>query len=585
MLPLVLHRFLHRSWRLGCFKRSGTLSTAYLSRNFATTRITKLSIRQESTQTSNTFLAGSLKIGIRPFLKGYWAGIDQKLDVPKLPWNQPSLLDAASRKRNSRPSACRHFSSSSLIPGRERYWQKIPQWENVTTEEFTSYRWQLKFSVVGDNKLKRFLAEALPEKLPSSSDPRLAHIATRELFIQDVEAGVTAAPMAIRLTPYILSSINWGSPLDDPVRKQFIPLRSSLLPDHEALTLDSLHEEHDSPVPGLVHRYPDKALFLVTSICPVYCRFCTRSYAVGAPTETLDKKKHQKPSRRRWEVVFQYIESTPTLQDIVVSGGDTYFLQPEDITEIGERLLSIPHVKRFRFASKGLSVLPGRVTDTNDRWFSTFIDLSNRGRREGKHICLHTHFNHPNEITWITREAARHLFSNGVIVRNQSVLLRGVNDTVETMGTLIRELSDMNIRPYYVYQCDLVRGIEDLRTPLSTILELEQQLRGTIAGFMMPSFVVDLPGGGGKRLACSYHKYENGTSHFRAPGLLGEKGEREYKYFDPVTTNHVQQVQRHDSVCRENARSQSAGLVPDTDGPMAGNDEELIEPLAAAHGS
>lgn len=199
-------------------------------------------------------------------------------------------------------------------------------------------------------------------------------------------------------------------------------------------------------VPGLVHRYPDKVLFLATSICPVYCRFCTRSYAVGGNTETVSKV-HQKPSRNRWRVIFDHIAETEVIQDVVVSGGDTYFLQPEDIKEIGETLLDIPHVQRVRFASKGLAVVPCRTRDPNDSWTATFIALSNRGRKRGKQVCLHTHFNHPHEITWITRDAARYLFENGVIVRNQSVLLKGVNDDVHTMGTLLRSLADMNIQP------------------------------------------------------------------------------------------------------------------------------------------
>lgn len=149
--------------------------------------------------------------------------------------------------------------------------------------------------------------------------------------------------MAIRLTPQILSRVNWGSPLDDPIRRQFLPLKSGIIPDHEQLTLDSLHEEEDmavtedgATVPGLVHRYPGRALFLATSICPVYCRFCTRSYAVGANTEAVSKSP-QKPSRKRWELVFQHIEKEQSLQDIVVSGGDAYYLQPEALKEIGER--------------------------------------------------------------------------------------------------------------------------------------------------------------------------------------------------------------------------------------------------------
>ncbi|KAF2263181.1 kama family protein [Lojkania enalia] len=429
----------------------------------------------------------------------------------------------------------RCHSTATRFVNKDLYWRRVPQWQNVSIEEFIDYRWQLANTVAGITKLSKFLHIVLPEILAPSTNPLLQHIKTKDDFIQDALEGIAAAPMAIRLTPHILSVIDWGKALDDPVCRQFLPLKSSIVPDSPKLTLDSLHEEADSPVPGLVHRYIDKGLFLALSICPVYCRFCTRSYAVGGNTETVSKSP-QKPSRKRWEVVFQHIEKTPVLEDIVISGGDTYYLQPEHITEIGERLLSIPHVRRFRFASRGLAVVPSRTLDENDQWTSALINLSNKGRREGKQVCLHTHFNHPNEITWMTREAAKVLFENGVIARNQSVLLKGVNDNVETMGTLIRELAAMNVQPYYVYQCDMVQGIEDLRTPLSTILDLEQRLRGTIAGFMMPSFVVDLPGGGGKRLAVSRDTYDpqTGVSTFRAPGLHGSKGEKVYEYHDPV---------------------------------------------------
>jgi len=174
-----------------------------------------------------------------------------------------------------------------------------------------------------------------------------------------------------------------------------------------------------------------------------------------------------------------------------------------------------------------------RITDTSDGWIDSFIALSDRGKEMGKQVAMHTHFNHPNEITFATRLAAASLFRRGVMVRNQSVLLRGVNDNVATMSKLIRSLADLNIHPYYVYQSDMVKGVEDMRTPLSTILDLEKQIRGTIAGFMMPSFVVDLPGGGGKRLASSYESYDEktGVSTFRAPGVSVDK---EFTYHDPL---------------------------------------------------
>ncbi|KAF2651952.1 kama family protein, partial [Lophiostoma macrostomum CBS 122681] len=420
-----------------------------------------------------------------------------------------------------------------------RYWKNIPRWEDVPCSVFNTYEWQKKNSIVTKVQLKNFFEETLPDTLEPSKNPRFAHIRTREQFVEDALNGLGMAPMSVRITPHLLALVDWKRALDDPIRTQFVPLQSGFIGDHPKLTLDSLHESEDSQVQGLVHRYSDKALFLATSICPVYCRFCTRSYSVGAPTDTVTKVPN-KPIRKRWEAMFNYIESTPAIQDIVVSGGDTYYLEPEQIQEIECRLLGIENVRRIRFASKGLAVLPSRTLDATDSWTKTFIELTKKGRKLGKQVCLHTHFNHPTEITWVTKKAAQYLFQEGVIVRNQTVLLKGVNDNVETMAKLIRLLADMNIQPasllpsYYVYQCDLVRGIEDLRTPLSVILDLEEQLRGTIAGFMMPSFVVDLPGGGGKRLAATgSYDPKTGVSTFTAPGLPGEKGKRVYEYYDP----------------------------------------------------
>ena len=402
---------------------------------------------------------------------------------------------------------------------------------------------------------------------------------TREEFIDDVRDAMRLVPMATRLTPHILSLIDWSNPLGDPLRRQFIPMKSSLQEDHPKLSIDSLNEVGDSPVHGLVHRYPDKALFLgklcslfihsygetyltkelASSICPLYCRFCTRSYSVGAETESLTKMRFL-PLWKRWEKVFTHIEKSSAIQDVVVSGGDSFFLQPDQIIGIGERLLSIPHVRRLRFASKGLAVCPSRFLDPDDRWTDALIHVSDFGRKLCKQVALHTHFNHPNEITWITQEAAHRLYKSCVVVRNQTVLLRGVNNDLGTMKQLIRELADMNIQPvstlfpcalavrpsriglisdgsqYYVYQGDMVRGVEDLRTPLREILDLERQIRGTIAGFMTPQFVVDLPGGGGKRLAASFLSYDErtGISKFVAPGVKGP--EQVFEYHDPIDT-------------------------------------------------
>ncbi|KAL5347386.1 hypothetical protein ACLOAV_007698 [Pseudogymnoascus australis] len=422
----------------------------------------------------------------------------------------------------------------AAVPRGDLYWQKVGIWKDVPEEHFLNYQWQIKNTVQGESKLLQFLESVLPEKLPAPRDANspLSQIKTRDDFLGEVKEAIRIAPMAIRITPHTLSVADWSNPFEDPIRRQFVPLRASLLPDHPKLTLDSLGEEHDSPVKGLVHRYPDKALFLATSVCNVYCRFCTRSYAIGADTETVTKNS-LKPTRRRWDEMFNYIASTPALSDIVISGGDAYYLTPDQLYDIGTRLLAIPHIRRFRFATKGLAVCPSRILDPTDSWTSALIAVSNAGRKVGKMVAVHTHFNHPSEITWVSREASQKLFAAGVVVRNQSVLLRGVNDDVGTMKALIRGLADMAITPYYVYQGDMVAGVEDLRTPLSAILELESQIRGSIAGFMTPQFIVDLPGGGGKRLASSYQSYDSktGVSRFVAPAV--KSGEAVYEYHDP----------------------------------------------------
>lgn len=316
-----------------------------------------------------------------------------------------------------------------------------------------------------------------------------------------------------------------------------------------------------------------------TDVCPTYCTYCTRAHAVGDNTGCL-KKLSFKPSIHRFDAVFAYIEATTQLQDIVVSGGDCYSLQPEQLHAIGERLLRIPHIRRFRFASRGLAVAPVRLVDPNDRWADALMDISRKGREAGKSVAFHTHFNHPNEISWVTTAAAQRLFEAGVTMRNQTVLLRGVNDDVETMSALIRRLADNNISPvssavvltrppppgaphrtspqlkrvlthsfsflsqYYVYLCDMVQNNEGMRTSLQTMLDLETQIRGSIAGFVMPQFVVDLPGGGGKRLASTYESYDRktGISRFVAPAVTtasaGGRGKPEvFEYHDPIGTD------------------------------------------------
>ncbi|MCB9625031.1 MAG: KamA family radical SAM protein [Sandaracinus sp.] len=394
------------------------------------------------------------------------------------------------------------------------WWREIPAFADVDEATFHDHRWQMKHTITK------------PETLLAA----VSGLAS-EGFLKDAAEGFRKAPMAVRVSPYMLSLVDWKNPYEDPIRRQFLPTASSRLADHPKLTFDSLGEQGDAPVPGLTHRYPDKALFLALDTCPVYCRFCTRSYAVG-PDQEMVEKVSLKASPKRWEEMFAYVASRPELEDIVISGGDAWNLRADQIRELGNRLLDIDNVRRMRFASKGPAVLPQKLI-TDDEWVKALIEVVQRGRSMGKDVMLHTHFNHANEITEVTQRGLRRLFEAGVFVRNQTVLQRGVNDTEEAQTMLARRLAWVNVHPYYVYQHDMVKGTEELRTTVATAERLEKWVRGSTAGFNTPTFVVDAPGGGGKRTVHSYEYYDQltGISVYTAPSV---KPGQVFLYFDPI---------------------------------------------------
>ncbi len=393
------------------------------------------------------------------------------------------------------------------------FWRVIPAFRQISEQEFLDHQWQARHSITKPKALLDALTGVVSEA-----------------FVEDAARAFLRAPMSVRVSPYLLSLIDWSDPRRDPIRRQFIPLASELLPDHPKLGLDSLAEQADSPVPGLTHRYPDKVLFLPLNTCPVYCRFCTRSYAVGPDTEV--EKLSLKVNMPRWEHAFEYLKLRTEVEDVVVSGGDSYTLKPEQLRFIGDALLDIPNIRRIRIASKGPAVMPQKIL-RDDAWFKALVGLVQRGRKLHKQVVLHTHFNHPNEITRITERAMNRLFEHGVTVRNQSVMQAGVNDSVETMILLVRRLGYVNVQPYYVYQHDLVRGVEDLRTSVKSSMEIEKAVRGATAGFHTPTFVVDAPGGGGKRQVHSAEYYDRvtGVAVYSAPSV---KPGRLFCYFDPI---------------------------------------------------
>lgn len=393
------------------------------------------------------------------------------------------------------------------------FWRRIPLYSNVDRATFLDYTWQSRNSITNMSRLAQ-----VTESLVSPG------------FLEDVALGFRRAPMAMRLSPYITSLIDWQDPYHCPLRTQFLPVGCRFMADHPKLRLDSLHEQDDAVVPGLVHRYFDKALFLPISSCPVYCRFCTRSYAVGSDTPEV-KKASLRVNPQRWQKAFEYIESRPELEDIVISGGDAYNLRADQLAEIGLSLLAIPNVRRIRIATKGLAIMPQKIL-SDEAWLGAVTMLDEYARQRAKDLAIHTHFSHAREITWITKEALAVLHRRGITVRNQCVLQRGVNDSYDAMQQLVRRLSCINIHPYYVYVCDMVAGIEDLRTNLATALDIEKRLRGSTAGFNTPTFVCDLPGGGGKRCAHSYEYYnrDTGIAVYVAPSV--KPGQ--FLFFDPL---------------------------------------------------
>jgi len=293
--------------------------------------------------------------------------------------------------------------------------------------------------------------------------------------IAGVKKALTRVRMAI--TPYYASLID---PDDErcPIRLQAVPRgdETAVMPWE---SVDPLDEEADSPVEGLVHRYPDRVLFLVTEQCSMYCRHCTRRRIVGVTDKVAPPE--------RIEQGLRYIREHSEVRDVLVSGGDPLTLSDEYLERIIRALREIPHVEIIRIGSRVPVVLPQRVTEKLAAMLAKYHP-----------IYVNTHFNHPKEITPEAAKACAILADHGIPLGNQSVLLRGVNNCPEVMKSLVRGLLRIRVRPYYIYQCDLTWGLDHFRTTIAEGLEIMEALRGHTTGFAVPTYVVDAPGGGGK---------------------------------------------------------------------------------------
>lgn len=327
---------------------------------------------------------------------------------------------------------------------------------NVTDEQWADWKWQVKNRIETLADLKKYIP------------------LTKE---EEEGAAETLQSLRMSITPYYLSLIDINDP-DDPIRKQAVPTAAEISRTEHDMA-DPLNEDGDSPVPGLTHRYPDRALLLITDQCAMYCRHCTRRRFAGQndnalPIEQIDK-------------AIDYISKTPVIRDVLLSGGDALLMSDENLEYIIKKLRAIPHVEIVRIGSRTPVVLPQRITPELCNIFKKYHP-----------IWLNTHFNHPNEITEESARACNLMADAGIPLGNQSVLLRGINDCQHVMLKLVNELVKIRVRPYYIYVCDLSLGLEHFRTPVSKGIEIIEGLRGHTSGYCVPTFVVDAPGGGGK---------------------------------------------------------------------------------------
>ena len=328
------------------------------------------------------------------------------------------------------------------------------------------------------------------------------HLANRISCVEDLEKFITISPekkddiakclskFRMSITPYYFSLIDLNDP-KDPIWLQSVPsIDETVFTDAEKD--DPLFEDTDSPVKGLTHRYPDRALLLITDRCGMYCRFCTRRRFAGASDNAMPKEQIN--------AAIEYIAKTPKIRDVVLSGGDSLLLSDKKLDDLLYKLRAIPHVEIIRFGSRLPVVLPQRITD----------DLCGILKKHHP-IWLNTHFNHPNEISGDAIIACGKLADAGIPLGNQSVLLAGINDCVHVMKDLMQKLTKIRVRPYYIYQCDLSKGLGHFRTPVAKGIEIIEALRGHTSGISVPTFVVDAPGGGGKIPVMPNYLISHGT--------------------------------------------------------------------------
>jgi len=341
---------------------------------------------------------------------------------------------------------------SDFISFGRGYWEK----ENIDDSKWNNFRWQLQNRVTNLSQLE--------SHLNLSNKERNGVI-------------LSGDKLSLSITPHFFNLIDANNP-DCPIRKQVIPTVDEISVGSEEMS-DPCGEDSHMPVPGLVHRYPDRVLFLLTDRCASYCRYCTRSRVVSGAGENNLKTN--------FEDAFQYLENNKNIRDVLFSGGDPLLYADNKLEKIIKRIRSIKHIEFIRIGSRIPIFLPQRITPNLCNMLKKYHPL-----------WMSVHTNHPKELTSEVKQALERLANSGIPLGNQSVLLKGVNDDISTMKSLVHKLLQCRVRPYYLYQCDLIEGSSHLRTSASKGIEIIEGLRGHTSGYAVPQFVIDAPGGGGK---------------------------------------------------------------------------------------
>jgi lysine 2,3-aminomutase len=340
---------------------------------------------------------------------------------------------------------------------RGRDYQQLGLFKDINPLDWEDWHWQMKNRITKLDQISQIVS-----------------------LTKEEEEGIKTAKgrLSMAITPY------WATLLDPndancPIRRQAIPTSHEFKIGPYEMT-DPCGEDHDSPARHLVHRYPDRVLLLATEACAMYCRHCTRRRLVGQE-EQVDSYAG------RWDAAIDYIKSNKKVRDVLISGGDPLTLEDEVIGDLVKKIRAIPHVEFVRLGTRVPVTLPQRITD----------GLVNTLKKCGP-VWISIHFNHPKEITRRTRIACEMLADAGIPLGSQSVLLKGVNDRPSTMRKLMHELLKIRVRPYYIYQCDLVKGTQHFRTPVDAGINIIEKMRGHTTGYAIPTYVIDAPGGGGK---------------------------------------------------------------------------------------